>query len=79
MERLEAQRRLFDAIQTLMRHGWTSGNVNAMLDGRHREEAVEIAERHAAAYKDAPCGCYPKGNAGNCPAPGCRTQFIATR
>jgi len=47
MDRLEAERRLFDAIQALIRAGWTKANVNAMIDGLHREDAVETAERAA--------------------------------
>ena len=47
MDRLEAQRRLFNAIQILLRRGWTQGQGNNMLDGLQREDAVELAERHA--------------------------------
>ena len=47
MDRLEAQRRLFNAIQILLRRGWSQRHVNNMLDGLPREEAVELAERHA--------------------------------
>lgn len=45
MDRLEAQRRLFDAIQILIRHGWTQGEVDALITGLQREDAVEAAER----------------------------------
>lgn len=53
MERLEAQRRLFDAIQILMRQGWTEKQVDALITGLHREDAVEAAERKAAEFSDA--------------------------
>ena len=47
MDRLEVQRRLFNAIQILMRRGWSQRQVNNMLNGLHCDDAVEVAERHA--------------------------------
>lgn len=48
MDRLEAQRRLFNAIQILMRQGWTQKQVDNLISGLQREDAVETAERYAA-------------------------------
>lgn len=48
MTRLEAQRRLFDAIQILLRQGWTQKQVDSLIGGLQREDAVETAERYAA-------------------------------
>lgn len=47
MDRLEAQRRLFTAIQVLMQKGWTEKQVDALINGLHREDAVDAAERQA--------------------------------
>lgn len=43
--RLEAQHRLFNAIQILLKRGWSQQSVDALIDGLHREDAVEAAER----------------------------------
>lgn len=34
-------------------------------------DAMMAATDGGSAKKGAPCGCYPEGNDGNCPAPGC--------
>ena len=48
MERLEAQRRLFNAIQILLSAGgWTEKQVDALVSGLHRDDAVDAAEREA--------------------------------
>lgn len=54
MERLEAQHRLFNAIQILMRQGWTEKEVDALITGLHRADAVDAAERAA---EDRPTDC----------------------
>jgi hypothetical protein len=48
MDRIEVQRRLFAAFQTLAKHGWTQTQCNRLVDGLYRDDAVEAAEKAAA-------------------------------
>lgn len=53
MTRIEAQARIEAATAKLVANGWRRQDINAMLNGLHREDAVEEIERQAAANLSA--------------------------
>jgi len=55
MKLSERDQRIANAVSILHHHGWSSAQVERMLDGLTRDDMADAAERAVAAIPDEDC------------------------